>query len=94
MRRVEVSCGGDTAGGWTCSVRILQGDRQVSAHEVRVTKGDLERLAPGSADPSDLVERFFAFLLEREPPGSILRTFDLPLIGRYFPEYEAEITAR
>jgi hypothetical protein len=38
-----------------------------------------------------LVERSFAFLLEREPPGSILRSFDLLEIARYFPEYEATI---
>lgn len=39
----------------------------------------------------DLVEASFAFLLEREPKESILREFDLTVIGRYFPEYEQEI---
>ena len=62
-----------------------------SEHEVRVTQADLARLAPGAVDPRDLVERSFAFLLEREPPSSILRRFDLPVIGRYFPDYEASI---
>ena len=33
------------------------------------------------------------FLLAREPRESILGRFDLPLIGRYFPEYEREISA-
>jgi hypothetical protein len=33
----------------------------------------------------------FRFLLEREPNTSILPSFDLPLIGGYFPEYEQEI---
>ena len=42
-------------------------------------------------DPTELVERSMAFLLEREPPTSILRTFDLTVIGRFFPEYEATI---
>jgi hypothetical protein len=51
----------------------------------------LARLAPGAASPEDLVRRSFAFLLRREPKESILRRFDLPLIGRYFPEWEAEI---
>jgi hypothetical protein len=31
-------------------------------------------------------------LLEREGNTSILTSFDLPLIGTYFPEYEQEIT--
>jgi hypothetical protein len=41
-----------------------------------------------------LVEASFAFLLEREPNESILRTFDLTVIGRYFPDYEREIGQR
>ena len=41
-----------------------------------------------------LVEASFAFLLERETKESILREFDLPVIGRYFPEYEPEIGRR
>jgi len=42
----------------------------------------------------DLVEASFAFLLEREPKESILRDFDLIVIGRYFPQYEQEIGHR
>jgi hypothetical protein len=38
-----------------------------------------------------LVEKSFEFLLEREPNTSILRSFDLPAIQRYFPEYERTI---
>jgi hypothetical protein len=60
-------------------------------HEVTVRAADLARLAPGAADPEDLVRRSFGFLLAREPNTSILRRFDLPVIGRYFPEYEREI---
>jgi hypothetical protein len=58
---------------------------------VRVASADLQRLAPNAADPSDLVRRSFDFLLARESKESILRSFDLPVIGRYFPEYEGEI---
>ena len=47
----------------------------------------------GADDPVDLVRRSFAFLLEREPKESILRSFDLPVIGRYFPDYERTITS-
>ena len=87
---VDVSCTGSPAAGWTCFVAIRDGGA-ASEHEVRVTSADLARLAPTATDPTDLVERSFAFLLEREPPSSILRSFDLPVIGRYFPEYEATI---
>jgi hypothetical protein len=36
----------------------------------------------------------FAFLLEREPKESILSSFDVSVIGRYFPGFEREIAGR
>jgi hypothetical protein len=80
------------ADGWTCQVRIDEGGRTVSEHTVHVTTSDVRRLAPQSS-VEDLVKRSFEFLLEREPPTSILRSFALPDIERYFPEYPSEIRA-
>jgi hypothetical protein len=79
-----------TANGWTFHVRIDEDGRTVSKHTVTVTKADKERLAPQST-VEDLVTRSFEFLLEREPPTSILRTFALPEIQRYFPDYPRAI---
>jgi hypothetical protein len=64
-----------------------------SEHSVSVSEDDLERWSRGPAkeDVEDLVRRSFDFLLERESPSSILRTFDLPVIERYFPEYDRVI---
>ncbi len=56
-----------------------------------MTQADLSRLAPGHYDPEQLVATSFAYLLEREPRESILRRFELPVIERYFPGYEAWI---
>ena len=53
-----------------------------------------ERLTAGRIPPAELVRRSFAFLLEREPKESILASFALPVIARYFPEYEREMKAR
>jgi hypothetical protein len=78
------------AEGWTCRVRIDEEGRVVSEHLVTVTTADKERLAPHST-VEELVTRSFEFLLEREPPTSILRTFALPDIERYFPEYVTAI---
>ncbi len=88
---VEVQCSGDARVAWTCFATVLDEGRRVSEHEVRVTPEDLARLAPAAVDPTDLVERSFAFLLEREPPSSILRAFDLSVIDRFFPDYESTI---
>jgi hypothetical protein len=62
-------------------------------HRVRLTEADLQRLAEGRS-PEELLEASFQFLLEREPNTSILDSFDLPVISRYFPEYEREIRGR
>jgi len=62
-------------------------------HRVRVGNADLNRL--GQGQPAErLIEESFRFLLEREPNSSILPSFDLTIIGRYFPEYETEIRTR
>jgi hypothetical protein len=82
-----------TTDGWSCQVDLADPDGSRTRHHVRVTHADLERFAPGAGDPEDLVRRSFAFLLARERKESILRSFDLPAIGRYFPEYEREIRA-
>jgi len=76
--------------GWVCHVTVSGGGTS-TRHEVAVSATELARLDPGAATPDDLVRRSFAFLLAREPRESILRRFDLPLIGRYFPDWEREI---
>jgi hypothetical protein len=59
-----------------------------TSHRVTADAETLERLAVGRS-PSGVIEASFRFLLDREPKEAILRTFDLPIIGRYFPDYEA-----
>ena len=94
MDAIDVRCDGGPADGWTCSVSLHDGARAVSTHDVRVRPEDLARLAPGASDPTALVGASFDFLLEREPPSAILRSFDLSVIGHYFPEYDGEIRRR
>ena len=60
-------------------------------HEVNVSASYCEKLTGGRVSPEILIERSFEFLLERESNRSILSRFDLPVIGRYFPEYESTI---
>ena len=67
--------------------------RGTSTHVVTVWPSDVDRYAPG-AEPEDLLEAAFAFLLEREPPQSILPRFELPVIERYFPEFAHVIGGR
>jgi len=79
-------------GGWLCDVSVEHGDER-TRHAVTVSAADAQRWGGGYQPPevADLVRRSFEFLLEREPPGSILREFDLSVIQRYFAEYETRI---
>ena len=62
-----------------------------TVHEVTVPDAYCRQLAGGEVDVEVLLEKSFEFLLARESNTSILRRFDLPVIGRYFPEYEQTI---
>ena len=91
MSRVEITAT-VADDGWDCLVTVRNGSE--THHRVHVSRADLARLAPAATDPEDLVRTSFAFLLGREPKESILRQFDLTVIGRYFPDYEWEIRHR
>ncbi|HET9346376.1 MAG TPA: hypothetical protein VFO05_11820 [Candidatus Limnocylindrales bacterium] len=92
MTELDIVCTRKANGAdWTCSVTI-DNDAGTTEHRVGVTAADLARLDPGARDPHVLVDRSFRFLLAREPATSILGSFDLMEIARYFPNYEAEIT--
>ena len=63
-----------------------------TTHRVTVDSSYYEKLTNKRVTPEVLVEKSFNFLLDRESNTSILRSFDLQVISRYFPEYESVIT--
>ncbi len=67
----------------------VTGDGSKSSHVVTLESDYYQKLTSGKIGAEELIRRSFEFLLEREPKESILTTFELPVIGRYFPEYEA-----
>ena len=67
-------------------------DKSTTSHEVKVQSEYALKLTAGKIDNAQLVKASFEFLLMREPNTSILRSFDLSVIARYFPEYENTIT--
>lgn len=73
------------ASGWLAHVTVR--DRAETGHSVRVSRAELERYGRPGEDAASLVRRSFEFLLAREPNTSILPSFDLRVIERYFPEY-------
>lgn len=90
MAEVEVTRVGEDESGFTFEVRVQEaGDR--SRHHVTMSRADFETLGKGAESPEGFVRDCFRFLLDREPKESILPSFDLREIGRYFPEFEREI---
>jgi hypothetical protein len=94
MAKIEPDCG-RTDAGWRCTVTVRD-DQSPSTHDVTVSADDAIRLAAASdkGDVERLLYETFDFLLEREPKESILSSFDLSVVSRYFPEYEHEIQSR
>jgi hypothetical protein len=89
MSDIDVSCV-TAADGWLCQVTVADRGSE-SRHSVTFTRADFQRLALSGESPEDLVRRSFEFLLAREPKETILKSFALSDIGRYFPEYGREI---
>ena len=66
-------------------------DNSNTTHKVSVAPDYALKLTAGKITNAQLVEKSFEFLLEREANTSILSSFDLSVIARYFPEYELVI---
>jgi hypothetical protein len=89
MANIDVRCVTATD-GWLCQVTVKEGGSE-TRHSVTFTRADFQRLGGEGQSPDALVRRSFEFMLQREPKESILTSFALTDIGRYFPEYEREI---
>ena len=82
---IEVNAVGDDE----YEVTVNQGGG-ATKHRVTMTAQQQERFCPGRS-PEACLEAAFRFLLDREPAQAILGQFDITVIGKYFPEFEAKI---
>ena len=71
--------------------RVVVENRSMTSHMVTLPAHYYEALTEKRVSPETLIEKSFEFLLEREPNTSILRSFELSVIGSYFPKYEETI---
>ena len=82
----------ESSGNETFEVTV-EGD-SITRHTVTVTPEYWHKLTAGRVSIETLIEKSFEFLLERESNTSILASFDLQVIQRYFPEYQQTIGKR
>jgi len=87
MTKILIKKKEEAADVWIFGVTI-----EGNEYTVTVPREYWKRLIQGKEEPESLVRRSFEFLLARESKESILREFELPVIQKYFPEYESKIT--
>tara|TARA_B100000989_G_C19138860_1_gene302470 strand:+ start:222 stop:497 length:276 start_codon:yes stop_codon:yes gene_type:complete len=71
--------------------QVIVADSITTAHEVTVTDQSLSDLTDNKVTKEQLLEFSFNFLLDREPNTSILSSFDINVISKYFPDYRVEV---
>jgi hypothetical protein len=92
MASIEVRPSGENDSSFSYQVTVRDQDGSESLHSVTLSREDWLRLGVGFDTPVSFVRACFEFLLGREAKESILGSFDVSVIGRYFPEFEGEIT--
>ena len=83
-----------TTGGEQLSFEVtVSGHGNETHHDVTMSRADCSRLCGDPGAAKRCVEAIFRFLLDREPKEAILGRFDVSVVARYFPEFEAELPA-
>ena len=70
---------------------VTVADSVTTTHTVTVTDQSLTDLTDNNTTKTQLLEFSFNFLLDREPNTSILSSFDINLISKYFSDYRDEV---
>jgi hypothetical protein len=77
----------------TNTYQVTVSAQTTTMHMVTMQTDYAQKLTDGRISNTELLKKSFEFLLQRESNTSILRSFDLSVISRYFPEFEREIKA-
>ncbi len=77
------------AGKWLFEVEIVNDGS--SRHLVTMDSDYYSQLTSEKLTPGEFVLKCFTFLLKHEPKESILKSFDIRDISKYFPEFEETI---
>ena len=71
--------------------QVTVADSMTTTHEVTVTDQSLTDLTEKKMTKIQLLKFSFNFLLDREPNTSILLSFDINVISKYFSNYRVEV---
>ena len=71
--------------------QVTVADSMTTTHEVTITDQSLTDLTENKMTKTQLLQFSFNFLLDREPNTSILSSFDINVISKYFSDYRVEV---
>ena len=71
--------------------QVTVADSMTTTHEVTVNDQSLTDLTENKMTKTQLLKFSFNFLLDREPNTSILSSFDINVISKYFSDYGVEV---
>ena len=70
---------------------VTVAETSTTTHTVTITDQSLNDLTDNNVTKTQLLKFSFNFLLDREPNTSILSSFDINVISRYFSDYKDEV---
>ena len=70
---------------------VTVAETSTTTHTVTVTDQSLNDLTDNNVTKTQLLKFSFNFLLDREPNTSILSSFDINVISKYFSDYRDEV---
>ena len=70
---------------------VTVAETSTTTYTVTVTDQSLTDLTDDKVTKTQLLKFSFKFLLEREPYTSILSSFDINVISKYFSDYKDEV---
>ena len=70
---------------------VTVAETSTTTHTVTITNQSLNDLTENNVTKTQLLEFSFKFLLEREPNTSILSSFDINVISKYFSDYRDKV---
>jgi len=73
---------------------VVVSGKTETTHRVRMSPDYYQKLSGAQFTHEWVLIQAFQFLLEREPNTAILQEFDVAVINRYFPEFEAAMAKR
>ena len=70
---------------------VTVAETSTTTHTVTITDQSLNDLTDNNVTKTQLLKFSLNFLLDREPNTSILSSFDINVISRYFSDYKDEV---